>query len=440
MNVSVFGLGYVGCVTACCLARDGHHVIGVDINAEKVAMINEGLSPIIEPGLGELIARTVRQGRLSATVSAEDAIRISEVALICVGTPSLGHGQPDLDGLARVASAIGNACQGRSEPLTVVLRSTVPPGTTERVLARVFLEQAEKGASTAPVRIAVNPEFIREGSALDDFARPPFVLVGCDDPETATLLRKLYAGASAPFLQTSVRTAEMVKYVCNAFHALKICFTNEIADLCDSMGADAQEVMRIFKQDRKLNVSPAYLTPGFAFGGSCLPKDVRALLCASRINDVPVPLLSAIIPSNEGQIHRAIETVLQTRQRRIGVVGLAFKPKTDDLRESPMVTLVETLIGKGCDVRVFDPNVVMARLKGANRQYIETEIPHIASLLCEDVEALVSHAQVLVFASASPEAARVLAATGPEHTIIDLTRGALRELAARIETGACVAS
>jgi GDP-mannose 6-dehydrogenase len=316
MNVGIFGLGYVGCGTAACLARDGHHVVGIDVNADKVAMINAGHSPIVEPGLADLIAHVVRQGRLSATESVDQGLEDADVALICVGTPDTGHGQPDYDGLARVASAIGAACRSRIRPLTVVLRSTVLPGTTERVLARVLSESSGTSGMAPSLRIAVNPEFMREGSSIEDFDRPPFVLVGSDDPETAAELRQLYASVSAPILQTSIRTAEMVKYVCNAFHALKITFANEIADLCDVLGADAQEVMRVFREDRKLNISPAYLKPGFAFGGSCLPKDVRALLCSARIHDVPVPVLSAVIQSNSAQIARGIDTVLQTRRKR----------------------------------------------------------------------------------------------------------------------------
>jgi GDP-mannose 6-dehydrogenase len=441
MNVSVFGLGYVGCVTAACLARDGHHVAGVDVNAEKVAMINAGSSPIIEPGLADVIARGVRQGRLSAFQSAEEGMADADIALICVGTPDLGHGQPDYDGLARVASAIGAACESRMRPLTVVLRSTVLPGTTERVLARVLSECPSVGRMAAPLSIAVNPEFMREGSSIEDFDHPPFLLVGTDDPDIALQLRQLYAGVSAPFLQTTVRTAEMVKYVCNAFHALKITFTNEIADLCDALGADAQDVMRVFRQDRKLNIAPAYLKPGFAFGGSCLPKDVRALLCSGRIYDVSTPVLSSLVQSNKAQIARGVDAVLHTRKKKVGVVGLAFKSNTDDLRESPMVALVETLIGKGCEVKIYDPNVVMARLKGANRSYIEQEIPHVSSLLCDTPECLIDHADVLVFGAAGADASRVLSGARPDQVIVDLTRGAVYELSPRgAESRTCVPS
>jgi GDP-mannose 6-dehydrogenase len=438
MNVSVFGLGYVGCVTASCLARDGHRVIGVDINDEKVAMLNAGQSPIVEPGLAELIAGVVADGRLSATASADQAVTGSDVALVCVGTPDLGHGQPDLDGLARVTDAIGRACAGRVDPFTLVIRSTVPPGTLDQVRDRLRLASRQHGA---PIRVAANPEFMREGSSIRDFDHPPFVVIGCDDPDTAQLVRSLYASIEAPVLVTAVRSAEMVKYVCNAFHALKVCFANEIADVCDALGADAQDVMRVFRLDHKLNISAAYLTPGFAFGGSCLPKDLRALLCMSRLHAVDVPLLSGILPSNDGQVRRAVEAVLHTRRRRVGVVGLAFKPDTDDLRESPMVTLVETLIGKGYDVRIHDPRVVMARLQGANRRYIETEIPHLATLLCPDLDDLIAHAEVLVIGAAGPDAALALGKAGPGHTIIDLTRGVVRaEAPAGSEVPICAPS
>src|SRR5207247_3331104 len=302
--------------------------------------------------------------------------------------------------LERIGQEIGQALAGRTEPYTVVLRSTVLPGTTERVLIPAL--RAGAGRELAcQLRVAVNPEFMREGSSLRDFAHPPFTLVGSDDAETASVLRALYADVAAPFVHTAVRTAEMVKYVSNAFHALKVCFANEIGDLCAALGADTHEVMRIFLMDRKLNVSQAYLRPGFAFGGSCLPEDLRALLYAARTADVSPPVLSAILPSNEAQIRRGVDRVLQTRKRRVGVVGLSFKPGTDDLRESPMVTLVEALIGKGCDVRILDPSVSLAQLVGANRRYIEEEIPHIASLMCEDIQQLLDHAEVLVIGSRS---------------------------------------
>src|SRR2546427_6882482 len=332
MRISVFGLGYVGCVTATCLAKAGHEVIGVDVNAEKVSMVNAGASPIVEPGLKEALAEVVTRRRFRATLSSGEAVQNTDLALICVGTPGRANGQLGLDVIEHVGNGIGTALHGRNEPYTVVLRSTVLPGTTERV----FIPALRGGASgklRCPLRIAVNPEFMREGSSLRDFAHPPLTLVGCDDPETATILRSLYAGVDAPFVHTTVRTAEMVKYVSNAFHAIKVCFANEIGDACAAFAVDAREVTRIFLMDRKLNVSEAYLRPGFAFGGSCLPKDLRALLYAARTADVSLPLLSSILPSNEAQIRRGIDAVLETRKRRVGVVGLSFKPGTDDLRE-----------------------------------------------------------------------------------------------------------
>ena len=426
MRVSIFGLGYVGCVTAAGLAKAGHEVIGVDVNAEKVAMINRAVSPVVEPGLADLLAEVVKGGQLRATVSGEEAVRHADLALLCVGTPGHANGEQDLDAVQRVGTEIGQALRRRPQPYTVVLRSTVLPGTIERVLVPSLLAGAGR-ARGSWLRVAVNPEFMREGSSLRDFAHPPFTLVGCDDPEAASPLRSLYAGVDAPFVHTTLRTAEMVKYVSNAFHALKVCFANEIGDVCAAAGVDAHEAMRIFLMDRKLNVSEAYLRPGFAFGGSCLPKDLRALLYAARTTDISVPLLSAILPSNGGQIHRAAEAVLAARKRRVGVVGLSFKPGTDDLRESPMVALVETLIGKGCEVRILDRNVSIARLIGANRRYVEEEIPHIASLMCEALGALLAHAEVVVIGNSCEEAARALAAASPSHVVIDLTRAGGRQ-------------
>src|SRR6266850_2143607 len=396
MRVSVFGLGYVGCVTAACLAKAGHTVVGVDVNAEKVAMINTATSPIVEPGLPELLREVVGTGRLRATTSSDQAV-----------------GE-------------------HAEPHTVVLRSTVLPGTAEQYLVPALLAGAGGRAAT---RVAVNPEFMREGSSLSDFARPPMTLVGCGDPATALLLRLLYESVQAPFVHTSIRTAEMVKYAANAYHALKVCFANEVADVCAALGADGNEVMRVFAMDRKLNVSEAYLRPGFAFGGSCLPKDLRALLHAARANDVSTPVLGSILPSNEGQVRRGVDAVLASRRQRIGVVGLSFKAGTDDLRESPMVGLVENLIGKGCDVRILDRNVATARLVGANRRYIEEEIPHIASLMCGSAEALLAHAEVLVIGNACEDATEVLAGARPEHVTVDLTRGHATRSMPRGSTG-----
>jgi GDP-mannose 6-dehydrogenase len=418
MRVSVFGLGYVGCVTAACLARAGHQVIGIDTNRDKVSMVGTGTSPLVEPGLGELLHEVVSAQRLRATTSAAEAIAGSDLALICVGTPSRESGQLDVSAVERVAQEIGQVLREMRKAYTVVLRSTVLPGTTESVLIPALSSAGEpQGLS-----VAVNPEFMREGSSLRDFAQPPLTLVGTRDAPTASLLQELYAGVEAPFAHTSVRTAEMAKYVSNAFHALKVTFANEIGDLCEALGADAQEVMRIFAMDRKLNISDAYLRPGFAFGGSCLPKDLRALLYAARTADLAVPVLGEILPSNERQIQQGINSVLATRRRRVGVLGLAFKPDTDDLRESPMVRMVEGLIGKGCDVRILDRSVAIARLGGANRRYIEEEIPHIASLMCDRLETILEHAEVLVIGNGGEDARRGLAAARPDQAVVDLTR------------------
>ena len=432
MRVSVFGLGYVGCVTAACLAKAGHAVVGVDVNAEKVAMINSATSPIVEPGLPELLREVVGAGRLRATTSSDQAVAESDLSLICVGTPSRSNGRIDVDAVVRTGQSIGQAVRKHAEPHTVVLRSTVLPGTAEQYLVPALLAGAGGRAAT---RVAVNPEFMREGSSLNDFSRPPLTLVGCGDPATASLLRLLYESVQAPFVHTSIRTAEMVKYAANAFHALKVCFANEVADVCAALGADGAEVMRVFTMDRKLNVSEAYLRPGFAFGGSCLPKDLRALLYAARAADVSVPLLASVLPSNEGQVRRGVDAVLASRRQRIGVVGLSFKAGTDDLRESPMVALVETLIGKGCDVRILDRNVSMARLVGANRRYIEEEIPHIASLMCASAEALLAHAEVIVIGNACEDATEVLAAARPEHLTVDLSRGQAGRSGSRSNAG-----
>lgn len=421
MRIAVFGLGYVGCVTAARLAEAGHDVTGVDVSDEKVEMVNSGRSPIIEPGLGNLIARVVQSGRLRACTGAADAVGTTEVALVCVGTPGKGNGSIDTAALQRVSREIGRALNEHPHHYTVVVRSTVLPGTLEAIVVPALLSGID-GRPGVTLDVAVNPEFIREGSALDDFLAPPFTLVGSESRAPADLLRDVYVGVTAPLIHTDVRTAEMIKYACNAFHAMKVCFTNEIADVCDALGADARHVMQVFRTDRRLNVSEAYLKPGFAFGGSCLPKDLRALTYAARRADVPLPLIGSILPSNEARVRAAVETVCAAGRRRIGVAGLAFKAGTDDLRESPLVSLVEALIGKGLDVRILDRSVSVARLHGANRRYIESEIPHIASLLCASEEELLAHAQVLIIGNESEEAQRVAAAAARDTVLIDLTR------------------
>ena len=425
MKISIFGLGYVGCVSAVCLAKAGHAVTGIDLNEEKTAMINQGRSPIIEPGLEESLKETVQSGRLKATTSIEDAVIETELALICVGTPSYPNGDMDTSALQRVATEIGDVAGRHGKRYKVVIRSTCLPGTIEDVILPA-LHEGMRRRFGADVRVAVNPEFIREGSAIKDFANPPFTLVGANDRETVEALRELYASVDAEFVQTDIRTAEMVKYACNAYHALKVCFANEMGDAAEAFGADPHEAMRIFRMDTKLNVSAAYLKPGFAFGGSCLPKDIRALLYAARRSDVSMRMMESVLPSNQGQIRRAVDKVLATGRRRIGIVGLSFKPDTDDLRESPMVTLVETLIGKGCSLRIFDRNVALARLMGANRRYIHEEIPHISSLMCENPQEFAAHAEVIVIGNNGEDTKKILPYVGAQHKVVDLTRGEVR--------------
>lgn len=421
MRVSVFGLGYVGSISAACLARAGHDVWGVDVNPEKVAMINAGATPVAEPGLGTLIAEMRVAGRIRATSSSLQAVTATELALICVGTPGQPNGLPDFGPLTRVAEDIGHALAGRGRPYTMVIRSTVLPGTTEGVVGAA-LARATMSDGRSPAALAVSPEFLREGTALDDFTHPALTLIGSSDVATADRVAALFASVQAPVVHTSVRAAEMVKYSCNAFHALKICFANEIAAVCSALGADGQDVMRIFRMDDKLNVSRAYLRPGFAFGGSCLPKDVRALVKAAHGADVEVPLLSAVMASNTAHIRQGLDQVLATGKRRVGVVGLAFKPGTDDLRESPAVELVKGLIAEGREVRILDELVSRARLVGANRRYIDTELPHFSALLCNDLSQLVEHAQVLVVLHDGVAGAAAMAAARPDQTVIDLTQ------------------
>lgn len=431
MRVSVFGLGYVGCVSAACLAKAGHRVVGVDTNEEKVAMVKGGISPIVEPGLEETLGAAVIAGRLTATTSSEEAVGKTDMALICVGTPSAQSGKLDTDALRRVCTEIGRSINVSGKPYTVIVRSTCLPGAIENVVMPALLAGAG-GKFRSIVRVGVNPEFIREGSALKDFNEPPIILAGCDNKDVENSLRELYKGINSPFIRTDIKTAEMMKYASNAFHALKICFANEMGDICTALGVDSQEVMRIFRMDKKLNVSEAYLRPGFAFGGSCLPKDLRTLVHAAHHADVSIPVISSMMPSNDAHVLNALDSILKTKKRRVGIVGLSFKPGTDDLRESPLVALAEMLIGKGCDVRILDKNVSIARLIGANRRYIEEEIPHISSLMCENLGSLLNHAQVLVIGNDSEEASRAMEEMDQTHHLVDLTRGSIRRKARQL--------
>ncbi len=421
MYLSVFGIGYVGCVSAACFAKAGHNVTGVDISSAKVDIINLGKSPIVEKGLNELIGEVVAAGRLRATSDSREAVRNSQVSMVCVGTPSNANGSLDLRYVTRVCEEIGDAIRDKSERHIVVVRSTMLPGTIATTVVPT-LEKASGKTAGRDFGVCINPEFLREGSSLKDFYAPPFTLIGADDEPTAETVRQLYAEIDAPINVTAVKTAEMVKYVCNCFHALKVGFANEIGNICKEMGIDSHAVMDIFCQDTKLNLSPYYLKPGFAFGGSCLPKDLRAINYKAKQLDVEVPLLSAIMPSNRLQVQRAIDMVVNTGKKRIGVLGFSFKAGTDDLRESPIVTLIEALIGKGYQLSIYDRDVSLARLFGANKEYIEREIPHISQLMRDSIEEVMSGSEVIVMGNGAEEFRRIDSQLRDDQVIIDLVR------------------
>jgi len=421
MRVSVFGLGYVGCVSAASFAGDGHDVVGVDVNADKVAAINEGRSPIVEPGLEELLSRCTVEGRLRATTDTAEAIRDSEVSLLCVGTPSHKNGSLDLSYLERVSEQVGAALKDKSTYHVVVVRSTVLPGTTHGVVIPA-LERASGKKYGDGFGVSVNPEFLREGTALKDFRKSPLTVVGHNHAADASGTIALYQAIDAPLVSTSIRVAEMMKYASNTWHALKVCFANEIGNLCKRLDIDSHEVMDIFCRDEKLNLSAYYLKPGFAFGGSCLPKDVRALQYRAKEVDVELPVISSILPSNKLQIEHAFNQVMETGRKNIGLLGFSFKAGTDDLRESPIVILAEALLGKGCTLRIYDRNVSLARLVGANKDYIDRQIPHLSSLLCDTIAEVVEQSEVVVVGNQSPEFADALMKTRSEQIVIDLVR------------------
>ena len=417
----MFGLGYVGIVSAACLARDGHRVVGVDPQPQKVDLVNAGQPPIIETYVGELVSEAVTAGTLRATGSAAEAVAETEMSLVCVGTPSRRNGSLDTGAVARVCEEIGAAIAAKGAPHLVVIRSTVLPGTM-RELVIPTLERSAGMPAGPTLRIANNPEFLRESSAVYDYDNPPKTVVGSDDPEVAAEVLALYETLPGPKIATRPEVAEMVKYADNSWHAVKVAFANEIGNIAKAVGVDSWEVMDIFCQDLKLNISPYYLRPGFAFGGSCLPKDVRALAYKGRDLDLELPLLNALMPTNARQIDRALEMVAATGLRRIAVLGISFKAGTDDLRESPQVALVERLIGKGFDLRIYDRNVHLARLVGANRAYIEQVIPHIGDLLSADLAATVAHGELVLVGNPSPEFKDLARFMRPDQRLLDLTR------------------
>lgn len=420
LNIAVFGMGYVGCVSAACLASRGNNVIGVDVNPDKIAMVNEGRTPVVEERIGDLIAEQVAAGRLRATVDHAEAIAATDVALVCVGTPSAPSGALSTRYLEEVAGQIGAALKGRDTRYTVVLRSTMLPGTCDDVI-RPRLEEASGLTAGEGFGLAVNPEFLREGTSVKDFFDPPKTVIGEVDTASGDVVAALYDGLPGPVYRTAVRVAEMVKYCDNSFHALKVGFANEVGRICKALGLDSHAVMDIFLSDRKLNISPAYLKPGYAFGGSCLPKDLRAITHAARHADVAVPILDSVIPSNTRHIDRAFDAVAATGKKRVGMFGLSFKKGTDDLRESPLVELAERLMGRGFDLLIYDGNVSLSTLMGANRAYVDERIPHLNRLMASTPEAVAAHGEVLVVGNADADVVRAVE-SAPQAHIVDLVR------------------
>jgi len=418
-SVSIFGLGYVGAVTAACLAHKGHRVTGVDVMAAKADALNAGRSPIVEARLEEIIARCARTGTLCATTDGVRAVADSEVSFISVGTPSLRNGKLDLSAVEHVCRQIGRAIALKNDFHTVVIRSTVLPGTAEKLVIPT-LERASRKREGVDFAVCANPEFLREGTAVADFFEPSFTVLGANDPRSLVALRELYSWAPGKMFETTLATCEMIKYVCNAFHALKAGFANEIGSICGELAIDPGLVTEIFKADTRLNISSAYLTPGFAFGGSCLPKDVRALTYCARELDLKLPLMESILPSNTEHVSRAVATILHTRKRKVGLLGLSFKDGTDDLRESPMVQVAKTLIGEGCSLMIWDRNVVIGRLIGSNRSFIEQTIPHIGRLLTEDMDEILAEQEVIVIGSKAIDRPALLAKLRPDQVLIDL--------------------
>ena len=421
MKVTIFGLGYVGTVSAGCLASSGHEVIGVDPVRTKIDLINDGRSPIIEADIGELIASTVADGLLRATDDACEGIRETELSFVCVGTPSQPNGNLDLKYIRRVCEQIGHELKGKSEWHTVAIRSTILPGTMGEIVIPTLEESSGRKAGI-DFGVCHNPEFLREGSAVKDFHCPPKTVIGELDRRSGDLLAQIYAGVPGPLIRTDLKTAEMVKYSDNSWHALKIGFANEIGNLCKSFEIDAHEVMKIFCQDTKLNISPAYLLPGFAFGGSCLPKDLRALAYRAKMHDLELPILNSILQSNEMQVTRGLQLIMDKGHKRVGVLGFSFKAGTDDLRESPVIEVTERLLGKGYDLRIYDKNVNIASLVGANRDFILNRIPHISKLMVGDIDDVLDHAQTVVIGNKDPEFGSVPDRLRDDQVLVDFVR------------------
>ena len=417
MRISIFGVGYVGTVSAACLARDGHHVIGVDIDVSKLAMLRDGRSPIIEVGIRELVAEVVASGRVEVTDDVAAAVHESELSFVCVGTPARPNGSQDLRALERLGVELGRALATKLTPHVIVVRSTVLPGTVDGVFAPLVETHSGRRRGDG-FDICFQPEFLREGTSIRDYDAPPFTVIGAESDRPVRQLRELFGELPCAFVVCGVRTAEMLKYACNAFHALKISFANEIGRICQALEVDAHAVMDLVCLDTRLNISTAYLRPGFAFGGSCLPKDLRALLHAAARRDVDVPVLSGVRDSNETHLHHGIDTVLATGATSVGMLGLSFKSGTDDLRDSPLVAMAEHFVGKGLKVRIYDPEVNVSRLVGANRRYIDQSIPHLGLLMCAEPGPVIDESEVLVVGLRTPAVVNELVARCREHQVI----------------------
>lgn len=421
MKLSILGLGYVGCVSAACFAKREHEVVGADVSQVKVDIINGGRSPIVEPGIEELISEAVTAGRLRATTDAGEAVLATDISLVCVGTPGQQNGSLELGYIKRVCQQIGAAIEKKKTRHVVAMRSTMLPGTIHEVVIPTLQVYSGKTAGK-DFGVVINPEFLREGTSIYDFDHPPFTLIGADDEESAETVKRLYSHLDAPTYVTRVKEAEMVKYACNAFHAAKIVFANEIGNLCKKLGVDSHPVMEVFCKDTKLNLSPYYLKPGFAYGGSCLPKDVRAITYKARSVDVEMPLLNSLNVSNRLQVEQVVATILRTGKKTAGILGMSFKSGTDDLRESPMVTLIESLLGKGIKLSIYDRDVELARLHGANKDYIEREIPHISSLMKPTLAEVIGGSDIVVIGKKEEEYRTALASVGGDVKVIDLVR------------------
>lgn len=421
MKISIFGLGYVGTVSAGCLATDGHSVIGVDPNKTKVNLINQGISPIVEKDIGEMIAASVKSGLLRATSDVQDAVLNSDISLVCVGTPSQLNGNLDLSHVRKVCEQIGAAIKEKNAFHVVVARSTMLPGSMRSVLIPALESYSGKKAGV-DFGVCNNPEFLRESTAVFDYYNPPKTVIGESDTKAGELLMQLYAKMSAPLIRTDVETAEMVKYADNTWHAVKVAFANEIGNLCKAEGIDGHKVMEIFCQDTKLNLSPYYMKPGFAFGGSCLPKDVRALMYKGKSLDIDLPLINAILPSNQRQIEKGIKMIVDKGHRKVGILGFSFKAGTDDLRESPLVEVIEYLLGKGYELKLYDKNVSLAALTGANQDYILNHIPHISKLMASSMEEVLDFAETIVIGNGAAEFRTVPTGLKAGQVVVDLVR------------------